>query len=249
MLVRLRLAAPGSAPENRALQWLVGPRGPISSFRTTWNMDRWNIQIFEELAEAYDAWFELHRAAYASELLALREFIPPGGTGLEIGAGTGRFALPLGVQVGLEPAGAMARRARERGLRVLRGYSEALPFKAHSFDFVLMVTVLCFLPDPVAALKEAARVLKPRGRLILGLVDPDSPLGRVYEEHKAKSRFYQQARFHRVGQVLAWLAGLEFINFATRQTIFQDPERLTAPEPAAPGQGAGLFVAIAGQKG
>lgn len=41
-----------------------------------------------------------------------------------------------------------------------------------------MVTVLCFLKDPFRALKEAKRVLKPQGKLIIGMIDPDSPLGR-----------------------------------------------------------------------
>ena len=67
-----------------------------------------NIQIFEESAQEYDAWFERQRPVYASELLALKRFIAPAGLGLEIGVGTGRFAVPLGLQVGVEPAAAMA---------------------------------------------------------------------------------------------------------------------------------------------
>jgi hypothetical protein len=43
----------------------------------------------------YDDWFERHRAAYLSELLAIRALLPWEGRGLEIGVGTGRFAGPL----------------------------------------------------------------------------------------------------------------------------------------------------------
>ncbi len=211
-------------------------------------MESKNIHVFEELADAYDAWFERHRQAYASELMALQEFIPPGGQGLEIGVGSGRFAAALGVTLGVEPARAMALKARERGLTVLQGYAEALPFKDQAFDFVLLVTVLCFLPDVPGALGEAARVLKQRGRLIIGLLDPDSPLGRSYELAKAKSRFYRQAVFHPVSQVLNWLGRLGLVNLEIRQTIFQDPERLTAPEAVTAGHGAGVFVVVAGEK-
>ncbi len=207
-----------------------------------------NIQVFEESAAAYDAWFEQHRQAYESELRAVRAFIPSAGKGLEIGVGSGRFAAALGIDLGVEPARAMALRARDRGVQVLRSRAEALPFQARACDFVLLVTVLCFLPDPPAALQEATRVLKPQGRLIIGLIDPDSPLGKSYEAHKAGSRFFRQARFYQVGQVSGWLARLGYGSLETRQTIFQDPEGLTAPEPVLPGHGAGVFVVIAGQK-
>ncbi|MFZ0052606.1 MAG: class I SAM-dependent methyltransferase, partial [Desulfobaccales bacterium] len=120
-----------------------------------------NIQVFEESAQEYDAWFEKHRFIYESEVLALKRFSHSGGIALEIGVGTARFAVPLGIEVGVEPAAAMANLARRRGIKVIRAVAEALPFCAESFDLVLMVTVLCFLRDPFAALAEASRVVKP----------------------------------------------------------------------------------------
>jgi hypothetical protein len=55
----------------------------------------------------YEAWFVRHPAAYHSELLALRALLPWQGLGLEIGVGTGRFAAPLGVKVGVDSSKAM----------------------------------------------------------------------------------------------------------------------------------------------
>jgi len=52
----------------------------------------------------YEAWFSRHEAAYFSELLAIRALLPWKGRGLEIGVGTGRFATPLGVEVGVDPS-------------------------------------------------------------------------------------------------------------------------------------------------
>jgi ubiquinone/menaquinone biosynthesis C-methylase UbiE len=204
--------------------------------------------VFEELAQEYDDWFVRHELAYQSELAALKTFMPPPGRGLEIGVGTGRFAGPLGIKFGVEPARAMAAIARTRGLEVIRGYAEALPLADGSFDSVLLVTVLCFLADPWQALREATRVLKPQGRLIVGMIDPHSPLGRSYEENQARSKFYRQAKFHSVSQTLRWLADLGYQDLQTCQTIFQDLDTLTAPEPVQTGHGAGVFAVIAGQK-
>lgn len=203
---------------------------------------------FEKSAQEYDDWFILHELAYRSELAAVKALLPQAGHGLEIGVGTGRFAGPIGIKVGVEPARAMAEIARTRGIRVIQGYAEALPFADSSFDFTLMVTVLCFLQNLGQAMREVTRVLKPRGRLIIGMIDPGSPLGRSYEANKEKSKFYRQAGFHPARQVLKWLLDLGYQNLKTCQTIFQDVETLTAPEPVKEGHGEGGFVVISAQK-
>ena len=211
--------------------------------------DNKTIQLFEESAQEYDAWFEKHPFIYASELQALNRFISPGGIGLEIGVGTGRFAAPLGLQVGVEPARAMAEKARQRGLRVVRAVAEELPFLGASFNLALLVTTLCFLPAPFLALGEVARVLKPGGRIIIGMIDQDSSLGRAYETRKRDSKFYRGAHFHTVSQVLEWLAQLPFRDLQTCQTLFRDLGEITALEPVKIGHGEGGFAVIAAQRG
>ena len=113
---------------------------------------------FEAHSGRYDEWFLRREAAYRSELLAVRAVLPWKGLGLEIGVGTGRFAAPLGVQVGLDPAAAMLSRARQRDIRVVQGIAEALPFRDGAFDYVLMVIVLSFLDDARVGLAEIRRV-------------------------------------------------------------------------------------------
>lgn len=206
------------------------------------------VRIFENLAEEYDAWFDKYLPVYESEVKAVKELMPPSGKGLEIGVGTGRFATPLGINVGIEPARAMAKIARKRGVKVYEACAEELPFRDKSFDFVTMITALCFLADPLQTLREATRVLKERGRLIIGTIDPDSPLGRTYEANKNKSKFYRQATFHSVGQILKWLEDLGYVDLKTRQTIFEDLAAITVPQPIKEGHGEGGFVVIAGKK-
>lgn len=76
---------------------------------------------FDENVKVYDTWFEKHPELYVAELEAVRSFIPARGSGVEIGVGTGRFAAPFGVSVGVEPAPRMAELARQRGIEVLEG--------------------------------------------------------------------------------------------------------------------------------
>lgn len=211
-------------------------------------MDVELIQVFEESAQEYDAWFDRNRFVYESEILALKRFLVSGVRGLEIGVGTGRFAVPLGIEMGVEPAAAMAVIAQRRGIKVSRAVAEALPFRGDSFDLVVMVTVLCFFPDPFLSLAEATRVLKPGGQILMGMIDKDSPLGRSYEAHKQESKFYRQARFYSAPQVLEWLARLAYKKVQTCQTTFKPLREIVGFEPVKDGHGEGGFVVIAGQK-
>jgi hypothetical protein len=92
------------------------------------------VQPFVRHHRRYDQWFERHRAAYRSELLAVRALLPWAGRGLEIGVGTGRFAGPLGVEFGIDPAAETLIYARARGVRVACAVAEALPFAQAAFD-------------------------------------------------------------------------------------------------------------------
>ena len=205
------------------------------------------MNIFEEAAEEYDEWFETHEWVYRAEVEAIRKFIPKTGKGIEIGVGTGRFSIPFGIKVGVEPAKAMAEIARKRGISVYESKAEHLPFQDNSFDFVLMVTTLCFLEDPFQALKEMKRILKPTGKIVIGMLDEDSLPGKLYEEKRKKSKFYRDARFYSVNQVMDWLKKLEFNNLQTVQTIFKNPSEIQSLEPIEEGFGKGLFVVISAE--
>jgi len=207
-----------------------------------------NRDVFEKYAQEYDKWFDENKDVYKSEIMILRGLIPREGVGLEVGVGTGRFATPLGIKMGVEPAKAMADMARKRGINVHEGRAEALPFDDDSFDFVLMMTTICFLENPLHALEEAKRVLKPEGHIIIGIIDRDSPLGMSYERKKTTSKFYKYANFHSADEVLNWLRSLNFGHIVTRQTIFKSPEEIDALEPFEEGHGKGAFVAISAQK-
>jgi SAM-dependent methyltransferase len=206
------------------------------------------VESFEKNVDRYEAWFDRNRAAYESELEALRVLLPKSGEGLEVGVGTGRFAAPLGVSVGVDPSSAMSRVAMERGIEVHFGVGENLPCKDSSFDFVLLVTTICFLDDVPAALGEAYRVIRPGGYILVGFIDRESTLGKVYEKRKQDNEFYRQATFLSVDEVVSHLQQAGFVDFVFRQTIFQNPAEMKQPEPVRPGYGEGSFVVVRAKK-
>jgi SAM-dependent methyltransferase len=206
------------------------------------------IQPFEQNVERYEEWYDRYPFAYASELEAVRALLPKGGDGLEVGVGTGRFAGPLGVREGIEPSGAMGRLAVERGVNVRSGTAEALPYKDESFDYLLMVVTVCFLDDVYLAFREAHRVLRPGGQILIGFVDRLSPLGRAYEKHRDENVFYREATFFSTDDVVFHLSQVGFGEFEFRQTIFGHPAEMKEVEPGRPGYGEGSFVVVRGAK-
>jgi len=202
------------------------------------------IEPFEEYCSEYDQWFDENRFIYLSELVALRHFIRAGERGVEVGVGTGRFAAPLGIGVGIDPSLRMGGVASERGISFAGGVAESLPFRGVEFDFVLMMVTICFVDDVKKAFDEVYRVLKVNGSLIVGFIDKYSFIGRTYLHKKEKSKFYRYARFYSVDEVMAGLRYAGFHNFKMIQTIFGGLEDITAVQPFRAGYGDGSFVVI-----
>lgn len=134
------------------------------------NTNAWNRVRYTVLAPVYDAvaGFRAQRRR-SLELLALR----PGERVLVVGCGTGLDLewIPAGVETvagDLTPAMVERTRARAERLgkpveaRVLDAH--ALDFADASFDAVVLHLVLAVVPDPVAAIREPERVLRPGGR-------------------------------------------------------------------------------------
>jgi ubiquinone/menaquinone biosynthesis C-methylase UbiE len=217
------------------------------------------VTVFDERAEEYDLWFDENRLILQTEISALRPFVPETGTGLEIGVGTGRFAVALGVEVGIDPARRTLQIARARGIEVCQAFGEHLPFEADHFEYALLVTVDPFVPDVRCLLKEVWRVLKPAGSLILGMIDKSSPLGQVYESHKQEDPFYQVAHFHTTEEIITHLERAGFEVLQARQTITGIPDTTVTTEQVEEGyavdalqiqegHGEGAFVAMKAEK-
>jgi len=203
---------------------------------------------FDMHTSQYEQWFELNKYAYESELLAIKALLPASGEGLEIGIGTGLFAKPFGIKYGIDPSVKMREIAKKRGIEAIDGIAEALPYEGSRFDFALMVTTICFLDDVEAAIKEAHRVIKQGGSLIIGFVDKNSALGKQYLQHKNESLFYRVATFFSVDEVVFFLNKAGFKNLTFTQTIFHYLREIHCLEPVKEGYGEGSFVAVRAMK-
>jgi len=114
----------------------------------------------------------------------LREILEPrpGERVLEVGPGTGYYALPVAewvspggtldvVDVQQEMLDHTMRRAAEQGIgniSPVRADARELPFEDDSFDGAYLITVLGEIPDQDAALRELRRVVRPGGGIVVG---------------------------------------------------------------------------------
>jgi ubiquinone/menaquinone biosynthesis C-methylase UbiE len=148
-----------------------------------------------------------------------------GRTILDVGCGDGALAIELhrrgGIVVGIDVSSAMIKVARASARRqdgadiaFVVASAEALPFTAEHFDIVVAVTMLCFAPEDAAAAPvfgEIARVLRRRGRLVIGELGKWSSWAMArHIRARLGSRLWRQARFRtaRELQALARQAGL-----------------------------------------
>ena len=161
---------------------------------------------------------------------AVEYFRPQAGRLLEIGCGSGslRFHLPPDVlYFGCDP---LPVEPTSDQFRFVMCSAERLPFQDSSFDGVLVYSVASYLMDTEAALDEAARVLKPGGRLFVSeCVDDPNPL---HLNHQTSSLLLAQigARFeiveHRTNQEMRLLAIAEKPRTPLVTNISVDPKPL-----------------------
>ncbi len=122
---------------------------------------------------------ELFGERYAGEAVA--SLLPGGMVVADVGCGTGVFAsmfAPMASRViGIDREPTMLDAARSRlgepgNIELKLGEAESLPLEDESVDLVVLGLVLHHLESPQAALKEAARVLKPDGRVLVVDMQP-----------------------------------------------------------------------------
>jgi ubiquinone/menaquinone biosynthesis C-methylase UbiE len=199
---------------------------------------------FDKYLYDYEKWFKENQYVYRSEIQAVRHFIPIGGKGIEIGIGTGRFAIPFGIKKGVEPSDSMRNYSLRLGLTVYNGVAEKLPLDNETYDFALMITTICFVDDVNKSFGEIKRIIKPGGIFIIGLVDKNTTLGKVYEKIKSQNKFYKDATFYSTDEVKKLLVQNQFIKIEVVQTVFGELSEIRSVQAFKEGYGEGGFVVI-----
>jgi SAM-dependent methyltransferase len=152
------LSQPGdlkSAWEENAADWIAAARAP-----------------------GHDSYWLYHRDQFL-ELLP-----PPGRLTIDLGCGEGRLSRDLKARgytvVGVDASPTMVEAAREADptIEVHPADAAALPFPDNYADLVVAFMSLQDVDDAAGAIREAARVLVPSGRLCLAVVHPLGSAGR-----------------------------------------------------------------------
>ncbi len=204
---------------------------------------------FNKHANEYDEWYEKYPHVFKSEVEAVRNMLPKDDSyGIEVGLGTGRFSVALGIKEGVEPAKEMIKIAKSRGLEVMEGVAESLPYKDLRFDFVVMVSSINYFYDLQAAFHEAHRVLKKGGILVIGFIVKNSIIGNYYEQNRNFSIFQKQATFYTIPKLISEIKSAGFNRLHFTQTLFKKLDDIKEFEPAEPGFDKGSFIVIKASK-
>ncbi len=189
--------------------------------------------LFDSLAAEYDAWFEQEgRLIFDIEVRAFQEVLPQlPRPWLEVGVGSGRFARALKIETGIDPSAALLDLAKQRGITGFLARGEERVFDAGTFGTVFLIVTLCFVDSPLEVLREAHRILKEDGKVVLGLVLKGSPWGKFYLKKKREGhRFYQHATFYSYQAVSDLLKHAGFKIEKVLSTLFQKPGAVTKME-------------------
>ena len=159
------------------------------------------------------------------------------GSGLNLPYYSAGVTRAVGVDLSRGMLAEAARRAAalKRPIALVQADAECLPFADASFDTVAISLALCTVPDPVAAMRELARVCRPDGRVVL-LEHVRSPVGPVYAVERLLSPL--QERFigcHLTRKTIDVARRLGFTIESERQRLFGVFRLVVARPPVAVG--------------
>jgi ubiquinone/menaquinone biosynthesis C-methylase UbiE len=190
---------------------------------------------YDHDAGEYAAHRRLHTGVLAE--LARGGRLGPASQIVEVGCGTGNYARTLadrpGCRVlGLDPSTGMLAHARRQPEPVfwLQGRAEELPLAPQSADLVFSVDVIHHVADPAAFFRQAARVLRPGGR-VCSVTDSEE----IIRQREILSGYFPETvaveleRYPKLAELRAWLAAADLVDF--RVVTVEQPYVLESARP------------------
>ena len=207
------------------------------------------IRVFHEHADRYDSWFvsDKGKILFQNELKAVKKVIRgiAIGDSVELGVGTGEFAVNLNIGLGIDPAWNALKYAKRRGIEVIQGIAEQTPFRENIFDTVFIIVSICYVKSPTDTVKEAYRILRNNGYLIIGFIDRESPWGEFYLHKKRSGHvFYKPANFYTFDEIQELLRRNGFKIIKVVSIIRQKPTDSPKIEEPILGRDKASFIVI-----
>ncbi|WP_379969683.1 class I SAM-dependent methyltransferase [Ectobacillus sp. sgz5001026] len=186
------------------------------------------MALFDHSAKTYDEWCKTPLGSFVDtvekQMIVELSDLKPGEQALDIGCGTGIYSLLLalhGLEVtGIDISSEMLQRAKEKAekqkqsIHFMEGDIHNLPFEDNTFDLVISNLVLEFVDSPNDVIAEGMRVLKPEGRMVVGMIGKKSDWAKMYKkrgEEKKESVF----------------AGAHFFSLEDINKLYQNEPSLT----------------------
>lgn len=218
---------------------------------------------FNKGSKNFEIWFENNENLFLSELNALKEMVTDPGNCLSIGVGNGLFAEKLGIKKGVEPAAGMANLAREKGIEVIKGRAEDIPFPDNSYKQVLLGTILGYVENKEKAIKEAYRILRNEGEVIISILPAEGSFTMLYKlaetnnsydkniapEYPYPLDFIKDTEWITTKKLINLMKKTGFKNLEFVQTLTKHPKYSSnSVEKAVPGYKKGDYVVVKGVK-
>src|SRR5919109_1006380 len=167
------------------------------------------LRDYSRQARTYDE----TRSASPSVLGPLREALAgaPGRRLADIGGGTGNYARALRdegwdpVVIDREPA--MLAHAAAKGLETIEGDAQRLPLPDASVDAAMLVSMLHHVEDQNGALRDARRILRPGGRLVLMVFTREDVADLWLSDYFPSTRAWMDESHPTLAELLAMLPG------------------------------------------
>ncbi|WP_332898981.1 class I SAM-dependent methyltransferase [Haladaptatus sp. CMSO5] len=136
-----------------------------------------DVTLFDRFASAYER--AMPAADRATLEAGLSRATRPIERVLDVGGGTGRAsrALTATERIVVDAARGMLAEARTHGLDVAQGDATRLPVATDSVDAVVIVDALHHMPNHRAVVREAARVVRPGGVVVIREFNPETLRG------------------------------------------------------------------------